>query len=595
MTNNDIMPYEHKLINIVESLGPPVVHVFGRIDDIHITKQGGTSVIKRLITVCRALKVALIIEVRLATLSFKFHPTRQRVKKHSMEFVSMDAEEKLSTPDDTEETPEERAQREFQEEFMAELQSLGLGEIPFVITARNVHQFFGLLDTLMKMATKDTPKARRYKIAVVFDDFHYFLQAMGSAGFLGYLRDLIKYWHVDNPIYRGNLIVLVTHTQEDLDKDIQKYTTPIDIPMPTEEQRIIATTRVLKTIKDQIPIPKLDAKKVAIASAGLPTITQVVDLLWEAAVKHRDKLTNKMLQKAIIEKKKEWLMKEFGGLLIYRDPEDLPSLKKVIIESAISEEVMALVKVWINLVLVGPPGTGKTKFAQAIAHEMNLPFLALSGSMQDKYVGESQKRLQKVFDIAENSGGCVLFFDEIETMFPKRGTATGSDVTQQMQGLLFQNLDGVLKRSNIIFIGATNHPQSLDLALLRRLTPIPIFPPDLEGVMDIAIIHYEELGYGSAELGGKVTEIFSDMDLMWTGATIAKIIQRAHARVQNNPKLNIFDTTKHIISRYRFPKRDEAQAIIDACLDMIDVQDMIPERFLVKKESAPEVETQSRF
>ena len=597
MKNNDIMPYEHKIIKIVESLGPPVVHVFGRIDDIHITEQGGMSVIKRLMTVCRALKVALIIEVRIATLSFKFHPTRKRVKSGSMEFMSHNAEEVLGKADlkkMDKRTPEEIALQDFQEEFMAELQTKGISEVPFTITARSVHQFFQFINTLMQMTTKDI-KPRRYKIAVIFDDFHYFLQATGTPPFMGYLRDLTKYWQVDNSQYRGNLIVLVTHTQEDLDKDIRKYTTPIEIPMPTRKQRMIASTRVLKTIQSRIPIPNLDPKQVAIASAGLPTITQIVDLLWEAAVNQKKKLTNRMLQHAIIEKKKEWLMKEFGGLLIYRDPEDLPSLKKVIIDTAIRNEVIALMKVWINLVLIGPPGTGKTKFAQALANELNLPFLALSGSLKDKYVGESEKRLQKVFEIAQNFGGCILFFDEIETMFPKRGTPTGSDVTQSLQGLLFQQLDGMMKKSNIIFIGATNRPQDLDLALLRRVTPIPIFPPDYEGVMDIAIIHYEELGYKSADLGAKVTEVFSDPDIMWTGATIAKIIKRAHARVKNNKKLDIFVTTANIIKRYRFPKRAEAQAIIDACLDMIDVQDMIPERFLVKSETAPKVETQDRF
>lgn len=596
---NSLTPYEDYIINNVRSLGPPIMNINGRIDDIHVSEKGGISIIERITNILAVGDFAYIIKVRVAKRTFEFYPTRRRLESNSMTFPSMDIVKKQ----DIKPVGKEEALALFTEEIKPALDSAGFKFRDFPFPVNNIQSFtlfLNMIDAIMQMVASDK---KRYKIAVVFDDFHYLLQTASNPPMMGFIRDLFKLWQVDNSLYRGNTILLVTHDQDDLDPELRKYALPVKIPLPTAKMREVAAKRVLSKVKKQIQITEkkqIVANDIAEWSAGMTTVGQLVDSLWYSAVKHQNKFDAKKLRQDLIDKKREGLEKEFGGLVTYGDPQTLPSLKEVIIESQIAAESLALVNNWVNLVLIGPPGTGKTLFAQAIANELNLPFITLKGSLQDKYVGESEKRLMKVFDIAENFGGCVLFFDEIETMFPKRGTPTGSDVAQRMQGLLFQQLDGVVKRSRIIFIGATNFPQNLDLALLRRLTAIPIFPPDAEGVMDIAIIHFKKLGYDSPDLGAKVTNLFSDMDIMWTGATIAKIIKRAHSRLQYIQKttkreITIFELTDEIIKKYRFPKKDEAQAIINACLDMVDVQDIIPERFRTKKPVVVEADEPSRF
>ena len=119
-----------------------------------------------------------------------------------------------------------------------------------------------------------------------------------------------------------------------------------------------------------------------------------------------------------------------------------------------------------GVLLHGPPGTGKTLIAKAVANEVNATFLTVSGpEIMSKYKGESEERLREVFEEASENAPAIIFFDEIDSIAPKR--EDGGDVESRVVGQLLSLMDGLNARGNVIVIGATNRVDSLDPALRR--------------------------------------------------------------------------------------------------------------------------------
>ncbi len=119
-----------------------------------------------------------------------------------------------------------------------------------------------------------------------------------------------------------------------------------------------------------------------------------------------------------------------------------------------------------GVLLHGPPGTGKTLIAKAVANEVNATFLTVSGpEIMSKYKGESEERLREVFEEASEDAPAIIFFDEIDSIAPKR--EDGGDVESRVVGQLLSLMDGLNARGNVIVIGATNRVDSLDAALRR--------------------------------------------------------------------------------------------------------------------------------
>jgi transitional endoplasmic reticulum ATPase len=164
-----------------------------------------------------------------------------------------------------------------------------------------------------------------------------------------------------------------------------------------------------------------------------------------------------------------------------------------------------------GVLLFGPPGTGKTMLAKAIATESEANFISIKGpELLSKYIGESEKAIRETFRKARQAAPTIIFFDEIDSMVPTRGTAFDSGVTERMVSQILTEIDGLEELKNVVVVAATNRPELVDPALLRpgRLERfIYIRPPDLKEREIIFNIHLKgkplASGIDSKELAKK--------------------------------------------------------------------------------------------
>ena len=183
-----------------------------------------------------------------------------------------------------------------------------------------------------------------------------------------------------------------------------------------------------------------------------------------------------------------------------------------------------------GILLFGPPGTGKTMLAKAVATESGANFIAVRGpEVLSKWVGESEKAIREIFRKARMYAPAVIFFDEIDALAPMRGASYDSGVTERLVNQLLAEMDGVEKLENVIIIAATNRPDILDPALLRpgrfeKLLYVP--PPDVTSRKDILKVHTRSIPL-SADTD---LEEISNRTEGYTGADIAALVREAAMR-----------------------------------------------------------------
>eukprot|EP00980_Cylindrotheca_fusiformis_P010633 scaffold2366_cov115-Cylindrotheca_fusiformis.AAC.7 len=138
-----------------------------------------------------------------------------------------------------------------------------------------------------------------------------------------------------------------------------------------------------------------------------------------------------------------------------------------------------------GVMLYGPPGCGKTLLAKAIANESGANFISVKGpELLDKYVGESERSVRLVFERARSSSPCIVFFDELDSLCPKRGSdgGGGGGVSERVVNQLLTEMDGLESRRNVFVIAATNRPELIDPAMMRpgrldKLLYVPLPTP----------------------------------------------------------------------------------------------------------------------
>jgi len=179
-----------------------------------------------------------------------------------------------------------------------------------------------------------------------------------------------------------------------------------------------------------------------------------------------------------------------------------------------------------GVLLHGPPGTGKTMLAKAVANESDAYFITINGpEIMSKYYGESEHKLRETFDVAEKNAPAIIFIDEIDSIAPKRAEVTG-EVERRVVAQLLSLMDGLKSRKNVIVIGATNRPEALDMALRRpgRFDrEIELRAPDREGRREIFQIHTRGMPFEE----GVSLDALADRTYGFVGADIAALCREA--------------------------------------------------------------------
>ena len=180
-----------------------------------------------------------------------------------------------------------------------------------------------------------------------------------------------------------------------------------------------------------------------------------------------------------------------------------------------------------GIFIYGPPGTGQTLIAKAVANESESNFISIKGpELLSKWVGESEKGVREIFRKARQAAPCIVFFDEIDAIAPIRGVdSADSRVTERVISQLLTELDGLEVLKNVTVIAASNRPDIVDPALLRsgrfdRHIYVP--PPDRDSRINIIKIHIKNIPLGNINV-----ERLADMTENFTGADLASFISTA--------------------------------------------------------------------
>ena len=184
-----------------------------------------------------------------------------------------------------------------------------------------------------------------------------------------------------------------------------------------------------------------------------------------------------------------------------------------------------------GILLVGPPGTGKTMLAKAVAGEADVPFFSMSGSeFVEMFVGMGASKVRDLFKQAKDKAPCIVFIDEIDAIGKKRdGQVGGNDEREQTLNQLLTEMDGFEENNGVIILAATNRPETLDPALLRpgrfdRRVPVEL--PDLKGREAILKVHAKKVKIADDVDFEKVARMASGA----SGAELANIVNEAALR-----------------------------------------------------------------
>jgi cell division protease FtsH len=194
-----------------------------------------------------------------------------------------------------------------------------------------------------------------------------------------------------------------------------------------------------------------------------------------------------------------------------------------------------------GILLVGPPGTGKTMLAKAVAGESNVPFFSISGSeFVEMFVGMGASKVRDLFKQAKEKAPCIVFIDEIDAIGQKRnsGQLGGNDEREQTLNQLLTEMDGFEGNTGVIILAATNRPDSLDPALTRpgrfdRRVPVEL--PDLKGREEILKVHAKKVALAPGIDFNTVARMASGA----SGAELANIVNEAALRAVRSGRRSV--------------------------------------------------------
>ena len=232
-----------------------------------------------------------------------------------------------------------------------------------------------------------------------------------------------------------------------------------------------------------------------------------------------------------------------------------------------------------GILLYGLPGTGKTLLVRALATESNLNFISVKGpELLSKWVGESERAVREIFRKARQAAPALVFFDEIDSIVPGRGSGSETNVTERVVSQFLTELDGLVQLKDVVIVGATNRPDLLDSSMIRpgrfdRLIYIPM--PDLQARKRILEIYLSRMAASnvSASWLAEMTQDFSGADLEMLSREAGMLAFKEHIRPGMKREELIIDkilvTSEHFQRAHELIKPHLSKGMREEYLKMI--------------------------
>ncbi|BCL79562.1 ATP-binding protein [Ktedonobacteria bacterium brp13] len=364
-------------------------------------------------------------------------------------------------------------------------------------SARRPREALAVLESLLRAGGPE----ERGRVAIILDGADLICPATSKA----VMRDdqlsilaTLQYWGLDSSLGKqDNPVFLLTPRLSDLHPDLRMSGSGykvIEESLPDEQTRLSYIRWYLEDHRREDPIALIDLTREDLArnTAGLE-LRQVEDILLLGANNGNERETTEGtgatgVTRLLVKTRKDAIIRQqYSEAIVMLDPlpEGFAGLggMEQLIDFTREEVIAPLREGWRRdvpkgILLVGPPGNGKTRYVEAAAKELGYNALSLRmATILGGVVGTSERNLQELFDVARSLSPTILFIDEIDqTLVAQRGNTSGSPVAANLFGALLTFMGDEAIRGQVIVVGATNHPELLDAALLRPGRFDVIFP-----------------------------------------------------------------------------------------------------------------------
>lgn len=371
-------------------------------------------------------------------------------------------------------------------------------------SARRPREALTVLEALLRA------EQARGRVAVILDGADLICPATSKAA----MRDdqlsllaTLQYWGLDSRLgQQDNPVFLLTPRLSDLHPDLRTSGSGykvIEEALPDEQTRLSYIRWYLDDHRREHPIALIDLTKEDLArnTAGLD-LRQVEDILLLGANNEQARGMAGVSRLLVKTRKDAIIRQQYSEAIVMLDPlpegfAGLGGMEQLI--AFTRSEVIAPLRdgqrqdVPKGILLVGPPGNGKTRYVEAAAKELGYNALSLHmANILGGIVGTSERNLQELFDVARSLAPTLLFIDELDqTLVAQRGNTSGSPVAANLFGALLQFMGDEMLRGRVIVVGATNRPELIDAALLRpgRFDVIfPVLCPDQDARRSILVV-----------------------------------------------------------------------------------------------------------
>jgi transitional endoplasmic reticulum ATPase len=305
---------------------------------------------------------------------------------------------------------------------------------------------------------------------------------------------------------------------------IETKTARTAVLMPLVNSTITVDKEFCEFVKNRLRgFPVNEGDEISVVILGNPIDFRIERLSPRSIVKIELSTKLHILSEIVVDKKPRVTYEEIGGL-----KEQIKRLREIVELPLRHPEVISRLGIepHSGILMFGSPGCGKTLIAKALAAESEANFYIINGpEIVNKYYGETEARLRDIFKEARDSAPSIIFIDEIDAIAPKREEAFG-DVEKRVVAQLLSLMDGMSERGNVIVLGATNRPESIDPALRRpgRFDrEIEVGVPNAEGRLEILQIHTRGMPLGEdIDLQQLASELHG-----YTGADIKALCREA--------------------------------------------------------------------